>query len=83
MIYMYPLQIAELSLRETLENQPLQFEVAMHGQFKTYKFQVCISVGVCVSACLSVCLSACLSVPPCIACHPPSPFHTGVQYCCS
>ena len=43
------LQIAELTLREMLENQPLQFEVAMHGQHKTYKFQACACECVCLS----------------------------------
>ena len=57
------LQIAELTLREMLENQPLQFEVAMHGQHKTYKFQVC--------GCESVRLSdstSCHLSPPTQAC---------------
>ena len=58
-----PLQIAELSLREMLENQPLQFEVAMHGQHKTYKFQVCA----CECVCLSVSTS-CHLPPPTQAC---------------
>ena len=63
-----PTQIAELSLRETVENQPLQFEVAMHGQHKTYKFQVCMCVGVS----MRVCFSVCPSVPSSISCHLPS-----------
>ena len=43
-----------------LENQPLQFEVAMHGQHKTYKFQVCA----CECFCLSVSTSfLALSLP--------------------
>ena len=46
-----------------LENQPLQFEVAMHGQHKTYKFQVCA----CECVHLSVSTS-CHLPPPTQAC---------------
>lgn len=36
----YPLQLAELILRETVDGQPLQFSLTLHGQHKDYRFQV-------------------------------------------
>ena len=51
------LQMAELSLREIQENQPLQFEISLQGQNKMYKFQVRMCVCVCNGACVRACVN--------------------------
>ena len=59
------LQMAELTLREMLENQPLQFEIALQGQHKMYKFQVSECVCVCVCVCVHcVCVHVLVSHRP-------------------